>query len=67
MLRRSKNISFDVEWKERLSKGLKSLDEENIDIILLDLMLPDSKGFSTFEKTKYRAPGGADSSDERYW
>lgn len=57
MLAESKNISFDLEWKESLAEGLKSIDEESFDIILLDLMLPDSKGFGTFERLKLKAPG----------
>ena len=41
--------NFHVTVAERLSFGLKKLDTENFDILLLDLGLPDSQGFETFE------------------
>jgi PAS domain S-box-containing protein len=48
MLRGSTDVKFDIQWVERLTDGLDSLREESIDIILLDLMLPDSQGIDTF-------------------
>lgn len=39
---------FDLVLAERLSQGLKYLAEGNIDIVLLDLSLPDSNGIDTF-------------------
>ncbi|HML05475.1 MAG TPA: response regulator [Methanobacterium sp.] len=33
-----------------LQEGLKALDKDTFDILLLDLSLPDSKGLETFEK-----------------
>ena len=57
MLVEEKGIIFDLEWKSNLSDGLKRLDDGGIDIILLDLMLPDSiGGFYTFSKTQAQAP-----------
>lgn len=56
MLVKAENVSFDLEWKERLSEGLVRLAEGSIDVILLDLMLPDSKGFNTFVRTHSHAP-----------
>ena len=56
MLAEAKDFSFDVEWKERLSIGLESLAKKGVDVVLLDLNLPDSKGFNTFTKTLAQAP-----------
>lgn len=46
-----KNINFNLECFEYLSKGLKHLNEQDFDLILLDLTLPDSKGIETLLKT----------------
>ena len=56
MLAEAKDFSFDVEWKERLSIGLERLAKKGVDVVLLDLNLPDSKGFNTFTKTLAQAP-----------
>ncbi|KCZ71876.1 PAS/PAC sensor hybrid histidine kinase [Candidatus Methanoperedens nitroreducens] len=55
MLAEAKNISFNLEWRDRLSSGLERLDKGGIDVVLLDFMLPDSRGFDTFNSTKARA------------
>jgi len=58
MLAKETGILFNLEWKDRLSEGLKRLAEGGIDVVLLDLMLPDSiGGFYTFNKTQAAAPG----------
>jgi PAS domain S-box-containing protein len=41
-----------LETAERLSEGLKILEESNIDIVLLDLSLPDSQGLDTLERIR---------------
>ncbi len=56
ILKEAKDFSFDVEWKERLSIGLERLAKKGVDIVLLDLNLPDSKGFNTFTRTLAQAP-----------
>ncbi len=57
MLAEAKDFSFDVEWKEKLSIGLERLAKKGIDVVLLDLNLPDSRGFNTFTRTLAEAPG----------
>src|SRR5574341_2677358 len=56
MLSEEKDIS--LEWKDNLQDGLKRLAEGGIDIVLLDLMMPDSiGGHYTFTKVQAQAPG----------
>ena len=46
----------EVQWTDRLAKGLEMLELDRFDAVLLDLSLPDSRGFSTFEQLRRRAP-----------
>ena len=39
-----------------LSEGLKYLSEKDVDLVLLDLSLPDSRGLDTFQKINNQAP-----------
>jgi PAS domain S-box-containing protein len=48
MLTNVEGFSFSLEHAEQLSTGLEQLAEGNVDIILLDLRLPDSHGLDTF-------------------
>jgi diguanylate cyclase (GGDEF)-like protein len=41
---------FEFTQVQYLKEALKKVDEEKNDIVLLDLMLPDSQGFDTFMK-----------------
>lgn len=50
------NAAFEVEWVDRLHKGLARLATGEIDLILLDLSLPDSYGISTFTTVQVCAP-----------
>jgi signal transduction histidine kinase len=51
------HAGFDIAWESTLALGLQHLSEKPIDVVLLDLMLPDSSGFETFIKTSVLAPG----------
>lgn len=56
LLKKEKQGIIDLKWADRLSTGLKHLDKLKIDIILLDLTLPDSQGLDTFAKVYIEAP-----------
>ncbi|HEX9815658.1 MAG TPA: hypothetical protein VGB18_01645, partial [Candidatus Thermoplasmatota archaeon] len=42
MAERAPNITLEITWVSTLQKALERLRIPNIDLILLDLMLPDS-------------------------
>ena len=46
---------FDLEYADRLSVGLVRLPHGKIDLILLDLGLPDSQGLDTFTQAHAHA------------
>jgi two-component system, cell cycle response regulator len=48
--------AFEVEWAEGLAKGLERLEGEAVDLVLLDLHLPESWGLATFTTTQACAP-----------
>ena len=41
---------FDLEWRDSLTSGIERLSSGSIDLVLLDLGLPDSQGYATFKK-----------------
>jgi signal transduction histidine kinase/CheY-like chemotaxis protein len=49
MLHGSNGASFELDHTSRLSDSLSRLDEKQFDLVLLDLSLPDSHGYATFE------------------
>jgi PAS domain S-box-containing protein len=56
MLINAKGFSYSLEHAERLAACLEHLAVEKPDILLLDLMLPDSQGLDTFIKVHTQAP-----------
>lgn len=50
----SKDNTFDLECAENLQEGFEQLGKRRFDIILLDLMLPDSDGLATFYRVNNR-------------
>ena len=56
MLEESENTTFELTHAPRLKNGLKHLETEKFDIILLDLGLPDSEGFESFKITLRKHP-----------
>ena len=59
--RHSKNFDFNITLKNSLEEGLDYLsshkkDDKKIDLILLDLILPNSHGVGTFKRVKELCP-----------
>ena len=57
MLNEAKRAPFKLEWRDKLSSGLQKLAENGVDVVLLDLGLPDSQGLDTYAKTQSQFPG----------
>ena len=55
MLAESSETHFDLEFADRLASGLRRLATERVDVILLDLGLPDGQGLETFIKAQAQA------------
>jgi len=47
---------FELEWVNSLGKGLQKLESGVVDLVLLDLHLPESQGLTTFTRTRACAP-----------
>jgi PAS domain S-box-containing protein len=56
MLERVKGTRFDVVCVKRLAEGLQRLMDESVDVILVDLTLPDSQGIATFNAVHAQEP-----------
>jgi PAS domain S-box-containing protein len=56
MLPETGAMSFQVESVSRLSQALTRLESKGIDLVLLDLGLPDSQGLQTLHKLRKAAP-----------
>lgn len=56
MLAVSSQVEYQIECAGRLSTGLEHLVKGEIDVVLLDLGLPDSQGLDTFSKVRTQAP-----------
>lgn len=57
MLPPAGTLTFQVEPVARLSEALARLERKGIDLVLLDLGLPDSRGLPTFHALRQAAPG----------
>ncbi len=57
MLTHEKSPSFEVECAKKLQTGLERLSRGGIDVVLLDLTLPDSQGLDSLEKVQAQAVG----------
>jgi DNA-binding NtrC family response regulator len=55
MLADQGNMAFSLIHFDLLATGLERLDKDGMDIILLDLSLPDSHGFATFQAVTKKA------------
>ena len=55
-LHKAEHLRFSLERADRLGKGLERLQQGGIDVVLLDLTLPDSQGIETFERAVVAAP-----------
>lgn len=53
---RNDSATFIVEWVTSLSEALKFLAKNPIEVVLLDLALPDGKGLGAFDKVMTAAP-----------
>ena len=55
MLKEVNPILFELEVFDHLSTGLKRLAEGGIDVVILDMGLPDSRGLDTLRKSQFEA------------
>lgn len=56
LLREVPSVLIQLEQTASLSEGLQRLHRDRIEVILLDLFLPDSQGFATFHQLRAQAP-----------
>jgi PAS domain S-box-containing protein len=57
MLGAAGGAAFQVEFARQLADGCALLSRTKVDVILLDLGLPDSTGLETFDRVRAEAPG----------
>ncbi|MCE1245116.1 MAG: response regulator [Firmicutes bacterium] len=50
LLNDDKSYRFEIDWADRLNKGIERNINGNYDVILLDLGLPEENGIETFRK-----------------
>jgi two-component system cell cycle response regulator len=56
MLSQARGLNARVIRLDRLDRGLERLRQGGIDVVVLDLSLPDSRGLDTFEQVSVMAP-----------
>src|SRR5438067_804897 len=57
MLRDARGARFRLERAEGLTEALERLARGGVDLVLLDLSLPESQGLDTFVRVHAHAPG----------
>jgi len=55
MLAEAGNVAFDVQYADRLQAAMEYLGQNGVEVILLDLGLPDSQGLETLRKVYAQA------------
>jgi two-component system, cell cycle sensor histidine kinase and response regulator CckA len=55
-LSQARQGEFEVEWVQRVAQAISLLKREQVDVILLDLGLPDSSGLETLSRVLAVAP-----------
>ena len=55
LLSEARDVAFKIERADRLSTGLSRLRKGGIDVVVLDLGLPDSQGLDTFFEVRNQA------------
>ncbi len=55
-LGRARDAHLELEWAGELTTALQRLSRGGVDVVLLDLNLPDSEGLATFERAYAFAP-----------
>ncbi len=55
ILAKSEDDHFAIETAQRLDEGLQKLARTQYDVVLLDLMLPDSEGMETFDRVRQQS------------
>ncbi|MBE0517381.1 MAG: response regulator [Methanophagales archaeon] len=56
MISEVRGALFDLKWADKLSTGLEQLAAGEVEVLLLDLLLPDSQGINTFARAHAQAP-----------
>jgi DNA-binding response OmpR family regulator len=51
------DLELELDWRGTLAAGMDRLERGGVDVILLDLGLPDCQGFETYTQTRSGAPG----------
>jgi diguanylate cyclase (GGDEF)-like protein/PAS domain S-box-containing protein len=55
-LQKAHDGPYQVLWLRRLSEALDRLPQDDVDVILIDLVLPDSQGIETFDQIYAATP-----------
>ena len=56
LIAKTGRIPYEVETREQLDAALKRLEKGRVDVVLLDLVLPDSEGLETLARVRAEAP-----------